>query len=67
MSDALTIRLAVGCLGLALLVTVGGGVALSLYDKQVPDVLIGLGSAAAGALSGLLPGMRLGDPDKSGR
>lgn len=60
MNDALTIRVAVACLGCALLLTVGGGVALSLYNKQVPDALIALGSAAAGALSGLLPGMRSG-------
>src|SRR5262249_41047332 len=47
-------RLVVLALGLAVLISLGGGIAIVLVGKMVPDILVALGSAAVGALAGLL-------------
>jgi hypothetical protein len=46
----------VGGLGLVVLVTVVGAIVLSIIGKgtDIPQILTGLGSAAVGALAGLL-------------
>jgi len=53
--DVWIYRLVVLALGLAVLMAVGGAIFLTWStDKQVPQVLVALGSAAVGALAGLL-------------
>jgi hypothetical protein len=53
-SDAWVYRLVVIALGLAALIAVGGTVALAFVGKPVPEALVAIGSAAVGALAGLL-------------
>ena len=53
-SDAWVYRLVVIALGLAALIAVGGTVALAFAGKPVPEALVAIGSAAVGALAGLL-------------
>ena len=62
-TDKWVYRLVVGILGLALILTVIGGFTLVLtgQTKPMPEGLIAIGSAAVGALAGLLapsPGSR---------
>ena len=62
-TDKWIYRLVVGVLGLALILTVIGGFTLVLtgQTKPMPEGLIAIGSAAVGALAGLLapsPGSR---------
>ena len=52
--DVLIYRMVVGALGLAVLFTIFGLIALSALGKTVPEGLVALGSAAVGALAGLL-------------
>jgi len=54
--DLLSFRLVVLILGLVVLTTVFGGLALAYVDHagKLPDVIISLGSASVGALVGLL-------------
>lgn len=47
-------RIVVGALGGAVLLTIGGAIVLAAVGKPIPDVLTALGSAAVGALAGLL-------------
>ena len=52
--DRLLYRLVVGALGLALLITLIGGLVLAGLGQAIPDGLIALGAASGGALGGLL-------------
>ncbi len=53
-TDAWIYRIVVAALGLGMLVTVVAACALAAYDKKMPDGIIAIGSAAVGALAGLL-------------
>ena len=53
-SDVWIYRMVVGALGLAVLAAVAGAIGLAAAGKTIPDVLTALGSAAVGALAGLL-------------
>ncbi|MBI5302903.1 MAG: hypothetical protein HY868_12265 [Chloroflexi bacterium] len=53
-SDVWIYRVVVGTLGLGVLVGMVGAIVLALVGKPIPEVLIALGSAAIGALAGLL-------------
>jgi len=58
-SDAWIYRMVVASLGLVVLIAISGAIFLTAksstaYIYQVPDALIALGSAAVGALAGLL-------------
>jgi hypothetical protein len=51
-------RMVVGVLGLAVLICAVGAIALALNNMATPEFLVMLGSAAVGALAGLLtPGL----------
>lgn len=52
--DYVVLRLAVVGLILAIVIALVGTVALSWYDKSVPDGVIALGSAGVGALATML-------------
>lgn len=49
-----TVRLVIAVLGLLALSVVIGGIVLALDDKGLPGELIAIGSAAAGAVGGIL-------------
>jgi hypothetical protein len=58
-SDVWIYRFVVSILGARVLITVIGGIALTFYGKgatgmQLPDAIVAIGSAAVGALAGLL-------------
>ena len=53
-SDVWLYRIIVATVGLVLLISVAGIIALSLEGKAPPDVLVALVSAALGGLIGLL-------------
>ena len=55
-TDVWIYRIVVFALGVAVLISLGGAIAITLIDNntKVPDVLVALGSAAVGALAGLL-------------
>jgi hypothetical protein len=53
-SDVWIYRMVVGALGLAILMAIIGAIILSVAGKAIPDVLTALGSAAVGAVAGLL-------------
>lgn len=61
MNTQSTVRLVIGVLGLLALAVVLGGIVLALDDKALPGELIAIGSAAAGAVGGILS--RTGDTD----
>jgi hypothetical protein len=52
--DTLIYRIVVSALGLTVLIALVGAIVLVSLNKQIPDVLTALGSAALGALGGLL-------------
>ncbi len=52
--DPLLYRMVVAALGLALLITLLGGLVLAGLGRAIPDGLIALGAASGGALGGLL-------------
>jgi len=52
--DTLIYRIVVGSLGLAVLIALVGAIVLASQGLEIPDVLTALGSAAVGALAGLL-------------
>lgn len=54
MSDKTTVNLVIGVLGLLALSVVVGGIVLAMADKALPGELIAMGSAAAGAIGGIL-------------
>ncbi len=47
-------RIVVLALGLAVLTTLGGGIYLAAIQRPLPDGLVAIGSAAVGAIAGLL-------------
>ena len=53
-TDVWVYRMVVFSLGLTVLLALIGGVILALLGKTIPEVLVALGSAAIGALAGLL-------------
>lgn len=56
-TDVWIYRIVVGALGLAVLASIVGAIVITLATKQVtpvPDILTAIGSAAVGALAGLL-------------
>jgi|SRR5215203_2662475 len=53
-SDVWIYRMVVGALALCVLITIIGVIILAVYKATIPDVLTALGSAAVGALAGLL-------------
>ena len=54
MNDQSTVRLVIGVLGLLALSTVIGGIYLTATGHELPGELIAIGSAAAGAIGGIL-------------
>lgn len=52
--DVWIYRMVVGSLALVALVTVLGGIVLAFTGREIPAAVIALGSAAIGALAGLL-------------
>jgi hypothetical protein len=61
MNNQSTVRLVIAVLGLLALAVVVGGILLALDDKALPGELIAIGSAAAGAVGGILS--RTGDSE----
>lgn len=57
-----TVRMVIGVLGLLALSVVVGGIVLAMSDKSLPGELIAIGSAAAGAVGGILS--KTGDPQE---
>lgn len=53
-SDIWVYRIVVITLGLSVLASLIGGIILTIKDRQPPEILIALGSAAVGGLAGLL-------------
>jgi len=53
-TDKWIYRMVVGALGLVLFVSAVGAIVLVTNNKATPDVLVALGSAAVGALAGML-------------
>lgn len=54
-TDKWIYRIVVSTLGLAILLAVSGGIYLAAKpDTAIPDILVAIGSAAVGALAGLL-------------
>ncbi len=59
--DRVIYRVVVSALGIAVVFAMVGAITLSVVGKTIPDILTALGSAAVGALAGLLappPGAR---------
>jgi len=54
MGDKWVYRMVVGALGLLALIAAVGGIILVAGNRTAPDILVALGSAAIGALAGLL-------------
>jgi hypothetical protein len=54
LTDVWIYRIVVGTLGLAVVGAIAGGIILAVQEKTVPDLLVAIGSAAVGALAGLL-------------
>lgn len=54
MSDNTTVRLVIATLALLAFAVVVGGIYLTAIDKALPGELIAIGSAAAGAVAGIL-------------
>jgi hypothetical protein len=62
MSDNVTVRLVIGALALLVFAVVIGGIYLTAIDKSLPGELIAIGSAAAGAVAGILSKTGHNDP-----
>lgn len=52
--DTMIYRMVVGALGLAVLIAILGSIVLVAFNKTAPDATVAMGSAAVGALAGLL-------------
>ncbi len=52
--DVWVYRIVVITLGLSVLSSLIGGILLAVQDRQPPELLVALGSAAVGGLAGLL-------------
>lgn len=61
MTDQKTVRLVISILGLLAFATVVGGICLAFSDRGLPGELIAIGSAAAGAVGGILSHTSGGD------
>ncbi|VAW90069.1 hypothetical protein MNBD_GAMMA18-1990 [hydrothermal vent metagenome] len=58
-SDKRFYQIVVWFLGLTMLICTLGAIGLASYDKEIPDMIVAVGSAAIGALAGLFaPGQR---------
>jgi hypothetical protein len=53
-NDRWIYRLSIAVLGALALLALGGALALSAFGRETPQVAVALGSAAVGALAGLL-------------
>lgn len=53
-TDRWIYRIVVSALALTLVSSIGGAVWLQSQDKDIPEILIGLGTGALGGLAGLL-------------
>ncbi|MCC5668328.1 hypothetical protein LC653_31840 [Nostoc sp. CHAB 5784] len=53
-TDRWIYRIVVSALALTLISSIGGAVWLQANDKDIPEILIGLGTGALGGLAGLL-------------
>jgi len=53
-TDSWIYRIVVSALSLTLVSSIGGAVWLQTDDKEIPEILIGLGTGALGGLAGLL-------------
>jgi hypothetical protein len=53
-SDVWIYRMVVGALGLAVLASIIGAIFIAMAGKELPQIFVALGSAAVGALAGLL-------------
>lgn len=53
-SDKWVYRIVVLALGIAVCSAVGGAIVLAAMGREAPEILVALGSAAVGALAGLL-------------
>jgi hypothetical protein len=53
-NDLWIYRLSIAILGALALLALGGALALSAFGREAPQVAVALGSAAVGALAGLL-------------
>lgn len=62
MNDQSTVRIVIGVLGALAVVVVAGGIALAFTDRTLPGELIAMGSAAAGAVGGILSRTGSNDP-----
>lgn len=62
MTDQRTVRLVISILGLLAFATVVGGICLAFTDRGLPGELIAIGSAAAGAVGGILSHTSGGEP-----
>jgi hypothetical protein len=62
LTDQKTVRLVITILGLLAFSTVVGGICLAFTDRGLPGELIAIGSAAAGAVGGILSHTSGGDP-----
>lgn len=62
MSDNTTVRLVIATLAALAFAVVVGGIYLTAIDKALPGELIAIGSAAAGAVAGILSKTGHNDP-----
>ncbi|MDF5730286.1 MAG: hypothetical protein PUP92_20255 [Rhizonema sp. PD38] len=53
-TDSWIYRIIVSALSLTLISSISGAVWLQANDKEIPEILIGLGTGALGGLAGLL-------------
>ena len=53
-TDSWIYRIVVSALSLTLVSSISGAVWLQANDKEIPEILIGLGTGALGGLAGLL-------------
>lgn len=64
MTDKTTVRLVIGTLALLAFAVVVGGIYLTAIDRSLPGELIAIGSAAAGAVAGILSKVGQSDPQE---
>lgn len=62
MNDQSTVRMVIGALALLAFAVVVGGIYLTAIGKDLPGELIAIGSAAAGAVGGILSRTDGGQP-----
>jgi len=52
--DVWIYRMVVGTLGLAVLASIIGAIVIAMSGKELPQIMVAIGSSAVGALAGLL-------------